>query len=258
MRPAPLALAAAVIAFLAAFNLYSIVYAANHNIPTVIVLSRYYWDGEIVLCPPEELRDDAQWAAEKWSRAIQYFSIRYMLLDAAKTRIRVSSEGDDRCNIFFEYLDTPIGCEGGAVVAGVEFIEPPSSVLNMEAATPLKAAKIYLWRGLDDQGRRAMILHEIARLLGVVKLFYSRQPPYRSASEPWGSLDVTSIDVYALFLKNRYAGASGELIEAMVPWTLPYTTVEEDLFHTSIALCVSVIAAIIAYLALSGRWEVAG
>jgi len=257
------ALAAMIAALLTTFSLYSIVYAILHGVPTVVTLYRYYWDGEVVLCPPEELKEDAQWAAEKWSRAIQYFSVRYMLLDAARTRIRVSSEGDDRCNVFFEYFDSPEGCgeaspDAMARVAYVEFISPPHHTLSMEVPMPVKAAKIRLWRGLNPLERKAMILHEIAGLLGIGLPAYSRQPPYRSASEPRGSLDVTSIDVYALFLKNRYAEAGSGIIEAATPRTLPYATVEDDLLHTLMALCMSVAAAAAAYIMLSRRWKVAG
>lgn len=269
----PVALAIASLIFLATFSLYSMLRASAHEIPTVVTLFRYYWDGEVVLCPPEELKDDVQWAAEKWNRAIQYFSIRYMLLDAARTRIRVSSEGDNKCNVFFEYFESlehcPLCPEGKCeltgpspspetIVAYVNFTSPPLSAISLEVPTPVKTAKIHLWRGLDGPERRAMLLHEIAVLLGIGPPRYVHKPPYRSASELWGSLDVTSIDVYALSLKNRYAEIEGGIIEAPTPIMLPYTTVEEDLFHTSIALCVSVMAAIAAYLALSGRWKVAG
>ena len=50
------ALAAMIAALLTTFSLYSIVYATIHGVPTVVTLFRYYWDGEVVLCPPEELK----------------------------------------------------------------------------------------------------------------------------------------------------------------------------------------------------------
>jgi hypothetical protein len=264
----------AAIIFLAVFSLYSIVYAATREVPAIITLYRERWDGEVVLCPPDELKDDVRWAVEKWDQAIRYFSIRFMLLDAMKTKIRVSSEGDGRCNVFFEYFESPERCPlclggkcepvgsnpgPGVVVAYVNFTSPPTPVIiDARGAIPVKSAKIHLWRGLSGPERRTILLHEIGALLGIGPLRYSRQPPYRSALDPWGGLDVTSADVYAIFLKNRYTVTGDGIIEATTPWIIPYVTVGEDTFYTSIALCVSVIAAIIAYLALSGRWEVAG
>ena len=261
----------AIIVFLATFSLYSIVYAAIYGVRTTVALMRYYWDGEIVLCPPEELVEDVQWAVEKWNQAIQYFSIRYMLPDAMKTKIRVSSEEDHGCNVFFEYYDSPEDCpligKSGVlinldlddiVVAYVNFTSPPIFTIDKDVTTPVKAAKIHLWRGLNALERRAMIVHEIAILLGIGPPIYSRQPKYRSASDLWGSLHVTSADIYALSVKNRYAEKGSGIIELTTPWIIPYTIVEEDQLHTLTALFTSIMAAITTYITSSRRWKVAG
>jgi len=267
MRRRAFAIAVAVIIFLTTFSLYSMIHANANKIPVVITALRYYWDGEIVLCPPEELREDVQWAVDKWNQAIQYFSVRYMLLDAAKIKIRTSSEGDSKCNVFFELFEQLKGCSSeeyvsrpsmGTVVAYVNFTSPPAPVMNPDVSTPIRAAKIHLWRGLNDLERKAMILHEIALLLGIGAPSYGRQPPYRSASDLWGGLQVTSADVYALFLKNRYGEEGSGRIKAIMPWIIPYTTVEEDQFHTTMALFISIMVAVATYIVLSRRWKVAG
>ena len=261
----------AIIVFPATFSLYSIIYAAIYGVRTTVALMRYYWDGEIVLCPPRELAEDVQWAVGKWNQAIQYFSMRYMLLDAMKTRMRVSSEEDNSCNIFFEYYDLPrsrspadklcvsINLDpNDIVVAYVDFTSPPAFTIDGDVTTPVKAAKIHLWRGLNALERRAMIVHEIAALLGIGPPIYSRQPKYRSASDLWGSLHVTSADIYALFVKNRYAEKGSGIIELTTPWIIPYTIVEEDRFHTLIAFFTSIMAAITTYITSSRRWKNVG
>jgi len=254
-----------VIVFLAVYSLYSVIYAFYYGIPTVVMLFRYYWDGEIVLCPPEELREDVLWATEKWNHAIQYFSLRYVLLDALKTSIRVSDDYS-KCNVFFEHFDSLERCpllgevsgqpslDLNTVVAYVNFTSPPLPTVDVNVTTPIKAAKIHLWRGLNTLERRAVLLHEIAVLLGIGKPTYTRQPKYPSSSDLWGSLEVTSVDIYALFLKNRYAESGGGVIKAVTPWIIPYTTVAEDLQNTILSLCISSIASIITYISLSKRW----
>lgn len=63
-------------------------------------------DGDIALCPPDEIRREVEWAVRQWNDAILYFSLRYLMIDLLKTKITVVDD-PSKCNVRFSFYDHP-------------------------------------------------------------------------------------------------------------------------------------------------------
>ncbi|MCX8192626.1 MAG: hypothetical protein N3G77_02305 [Nitrososphaeria archaeon] len=178
-----------------------------------------------------------------------------------KTKITVT-EDPGKCNVRFGFYDHPLSFEHFPEEVCVEgdlenlenlivgYVEFPH-IIELDQPAVINNATIYLWKGLKDRHLKAVVLHEIAVLLGLGQARYSRTPPMRSASDLWGSLHVTSIDTYALYLKNR-SPEVGRIISPTPP-ILPYITVELGIYYDIISFSSASLTSLLFYKTYSRR-----
>ncbi|MCX8192625.1 MAG: hypothetical protein N3G77_02300 [Nitrososphaeria archaeon] len=70
-----------ILVFIVVFGVSSTIINSLNSLPTIIEAYGVYWDGDIVLCPPNEIREEVEWAVKRWNDAILYFSLRYFMID---------------------------------------------------------------------------------------------------------------------------------------------------------------------------------
>lgn len=254
-----------IIVFFIILTASSIIVGFLNNVPTIVRASRIYWDRDIVLCPPHEIEEDVSWAVKQWNNAILYFSSRYLMIDLLNTKILVGDRVS-KCNVHFNFFDNPLSHENFQEKICIEedfknmenlvvgYVQLPVNT-NIDQPTIVDSATINLWRGLKGEHLRAVILHEIAVMLGLRYPIYLRTPPMRSASELWGSLDVTSIDIYALYLKNRKPiGETGRIV-SQTPPLLSYITVGTGIWYDILSLPIASSTSLLFYKIYSKRVE---
>ncbi len=214
------------------------------HIPATVQTINKGLDGEIKVCPPEMIREDVEYAVGEWNRAITYFGLRYMWLDVLGKRFKISS---DECDVVFKFVKLE---DLGRRECVVENDRIAVSVTNFQDGK----AVIYLWRGLIGQDLRdvlrRVIIHEFSWVLGI-------HPPIASvetASDWFGSLKVTSLDIYALHSKSSEESQTSriKLFKLDVPDNIPYLTVEKALTYDLLIASVSALLSTILYKLL--RW----
>ena len=231
------------------FILLSTVLHTSTHIPVEVGYNgNVDWDRPIRVCPPREIYREVSWVVNRWNKAIQYFGYRYLWLDALRYRFTVSSS-ENECDVSFNFIEEPPG-KCIIKVDGDEWI--PVAVLNFKDGK----AVINIWvEALREDLRedlKRVLVHELAWALGL-HIYKHAGNPGTFATDTIGMQDVTSMDVFALYIKARGIGRlSGRtLYYYTAPPYVPVLTIEDALVRDVLSLYCSIAVAFILYKALN-------
>lgn len=162
-------------------------------IPTGLVVD--YVPNPLTICVPDNLRDDAEWAAKTWNDAVAFHRTLFGLAELDDVRLEVVNNGCFIQVITFNQNPWNASQEGGWFS------------LNVNRTTyRILGGIIGVWNTSDVSVRRAILLHEFGHALGAMDMtlvgntFKKPIMTYIDPANP--QTEVTFLDVYNLWLQR--------------------------------------------------------